>query len=76
MGGARNVLECTCRLELELIQTQVTQKPVLQAEVNARALDSEVLRLHFLHLPTEVAHYLALDIFRSRHKILSGSKVV
>ena len=40
-----------CELELELIQTQMTQKPMLRAEVYARALrasqnrieDSEVL---------------------------------
>jgi hypothetical protein len=28
----------TCELELELIQTQMTQKPMLRAEVYARAL--------------------------------------
>ena len=30
--------ECPFELELELIQTQMTQKPMLRAEVYARAL--------------------------------------
>jgi hypothetical protein len=34
----QNHCDCGTELELELIQTQMTQKPVLRAEVYARAL--------------------------------------
>ena len=39
MGGWASILVfCSGELELELIQTQMTQKPMLRAEVYARAL--------------------------------------
>ena len=40
MGGMYMaiMLRCSLELELELIQTQMTQKPMLRAEVYARAL--------------------------------------
>jgi hypothetical protein len=36
-----------CELELERIQTQMTQKPMLQAEVYARALRASQIRKEY-----------------------------
>jgi len=38
MGCCLPLARQSCELELELIQTQMTQKPMLRAEVYARAL--------------------------------------